>query len=214
MPDRLNALFHDAYDGARSRAKDDVPILVVLADSLIVCKGDQRRSVSFADPLFDALKSAAHAPIAVFAMLSTLADKELGSRSRLSLGNVREALLGVSLGSTDALDEHARNDVRAVAALTFDFVDRVLKLGRVGREGLENFAGQTGPLLLRLTSHATELRLNALDRATETAILSLNSGERSALRVVVAGDHQARARSLAMQYFEKRRPRNRERVLR
>jgi hypothetical protein len=57
---------------------------------------------------------------------------------------------------------------------------------------------------LRLVDHATRLQLAALDAQVELAVRRMSERERAALQVVVTGDHQARERSLVLQYFQKR----------
>jgi hypothetical protein len=66
------------------------------------------------------------------------------------------------------------------------------------------FARAMGPYLLSLLDHATRDQLAALDAAFEDVLAGLDEAERRALHVVVAGVHQARERSLGMQYFERR----------
>jgi hypothetical protein len=66
------------------------------------------------------------------------------------------------------------------------------------------FAAEMGPVLLRLTSAATQIQLRRLHEQTECAFATLAPQERAFVHVVVAGVHQARTRSLAMQYFQKR----------
>jgi hypothetical protein len=48
------------------------------------------------------------------------------------------------------------------------------------------------------------MQLAALHEVVEDELSALSDKERRGLQVVVAGDHQARARNLGMQYFEKR----------
>jgi hypothetical protein len=59
-------------------------------------------------------------------------------------------------------------------------------------------------VLLQLTEEATRLELAALDRAANEALSDLASDEQQRLEIVVAGAHQARARSLPLQYFQRR----------
>jgi hypothetical protein len=84
------------------------------------------------------------------------------------------------------------------------FLDRTLAEACVSHAALELLARETGPMLLRLTEHATRARLAALHRAVEAELALMSGQERRALQVVIAGDHQARVRSLAVQYFQRR----------
>jgi hypothetical protein len=89
----------------------------------------------------------------------------------------------------------ANDDVRAVMRRTEEFL--------LHDEDRDAFARDVGPLLLRLTEHATRVQLAGLDACAKQALSDLTPEDRETLQVVVLGDHQARVRSLAMQYFQK-----------
>jgi hypothetical protein len=66
------------------------------------------------------------------------------------------------------------------------------------------FASDVGPRVLEITELATREQIGGLHEAVEVALATLTSNERNDLQVIVLGDHQARARSLGMQYFQRR----------
>jgi hypothetical protein len=200
--DDVNDAFHGTYDDARSTAELEAPVFVLLADSLVVCRGAERTERVFAPPEFHVIKSAAHAPIAVFAALTQGVDRSLDGRARQALSVIRDA---ASRGaSSRALSEDVGRDVAEALQSSSMFIEHVLDEGRASRAALDAFTSRTGPLLLRLTEHATRMQLAALHAAVEAALATLSADERHALQVVVVGDHQARVRSLGMQYFQKR----------
>jgi len=177
--DDVNDTFHAAYDAAREKAEDAGPILIVLSDELVRYRAGARRAFAIGPKRFHEVKSVAHAPVAIYAHA------------------IDRAALRDRLRATDDPDE----TVAAVVAGTLAFLDDDL----AGRSpSLERFAQAMGPALLRLTELATKLQLEALAASTDAALADLTAEENAALRVVVTGDHQARARSLAMQYFRKR----------
>ncbi|MET0658935.1 MAG: hypothetical protein ABW110_12335, partial [Steroidobacteraceae bacterium] len=57
---------------------------------------------------------------------------------------------------------------------------------------------------MRLTEHATRYELAVLHGTVETALSQLTAEQRARLEIIVAGAHQARARSLALPYFQRR----------
>ena len=67
--DAVNGTFHEAYDAARDRAENAAPVMVVLADRLVVVKGGERREWLVTPELFHVMKSAAHGPVALFSRL-------------------------------------------------------------------------------------------------------------------------------------------------
>ena len=80
-------------------------------------------------------------------------------------------------------------------------LDRVIASGSVDTTALDAFARDLGPLLLRSTDDATHVQLDSLDAHVRRALGQLDAREKKLFQVIVTGDHQARARSLGMQYF-------------
>jgi hypothetical protein len=203
--DDVNAAFHQAYDGARSSAEERAPVLVLLGDVLVVDCAGRRTEHPFTPPVHHALKSGAHAPGALFALLYGLGERPLEAPARERLVRLRahvEASLG-TLGG-DVPEASAAGPLRAILEATRAEADRVLSAGRTSREALAAFARTTGPALLRLVDEATRVQLDALHAQVEEVLAEMTPEERAGLQVVVAGAHQARERSLAMQYFHKR----------
>ena len=208
--DAVNDAFHREYDGARSKAEHGTPVFVIAGDALVVLHCGRRRTVVVTPRLSHLLKSAAHAPVALFSALERLPGKALDRATRGRLEGLRRSV-AASLGSLDderdAADRATLRDLRALLATTLAFLERALEPRASGartRARLGAFAKKTGPLLLRLTAHATRAQLDALDAGVAEALTTLTAAERRRLHVVVTGDHQARVRSLGMQYFKKR----------
>ncbi len=204
--DDLNATFHAFYDEASGDQQPVAPVFVVLADSLVVFRADQRTERTLHSQVFHDIKSVVHVPIAIFSLLArrdAAGTGHVDGSHRPALDSLRSGALA-SCQKLETLPREARPDADAVLRSSAKFLDRALSATAVSRSELEAFAGEMGPVLLRLTEHATRARLAALHQAVEAELASMTVEERAALQVVVAGDHQARVRSLAVQYFQKR----------
>lgn len=203
--DEVNASFHEGYDEARAQAELDAPVFVVLTDVLLAFRRGERTELPFTPRAFHVLKSVAHAPIGLFALLRPGAASARPARA--ALARLREHVAS-SLASLD--DDLAELDDAAVVRDARAVLEPLLVLLDVARDdelapsALDALANGLGAPLLRVTDHATRVQLAALHERVEEAIARLDDGERRALQVVVVGNHQARARSLAMQYFQKR----------
>ena len=203
--DTINDQFHDAYDQSRTEARHEAPVFVVLADELIVFHRGERSAWSFSPRTFHVIKSVTHAPLAIFAAVSRLADGALDAQARDRLGAQRERLAeALSRVDRDAseLNAQTRQDLRTVLQSCARFIDALEE--RPQGADLTEFARALGPVLLRLADDATQLQLDALHAHASEALGVLTPDALAELKVVVAGEHQARARSLAMQYFQKR----------
>ena len=207
--DAVNDAFHDAYDGARDEAESDAPVFVVLADALIVHRRGERHETTFSPRSFHVAKSVAHAPVAVYALLHREAGHAFDdpTSARLALLRARLAQSLAALGGGNGDFAHERDvvaDLRIVLDASLAFIDGAIAAGRTSAADLEGFAGETGAALMRLIKHATRIQLHALDACVTEHVARLSPAERRSLQVIVTGDHQARARSLAMQYFQAR----------
>lgn len=205
----LNGEFRALYGRVESEEDEATPVFVVVADTLVVFRGHRRTDRSFRSAAFHVLKAAAHLPVATYMALASAADRPLEAGTRRTLQALRGAAQA-SIRESPALADDAAADVRRVLAASIAFVDATLADGagvadrRARPARLEAFAVDAGPLLIRLTEHATSVQLRSLHAAIESELVLLSPAERGALQVVVTGDHQARARSLGLQYFQKR----------
>lgn len=193
--DAANKGFHRNYDAARAGAEREGPVPVVLEDTLVLLRDHDRVERAFTPRIYHLLKATAHVPVALYAAI--LGSQGSHPRSLVSL----EKSLSASLESIgrEVQDEEVAADMREVLERTLQFA-----AGGPDAAALGAFAAQLGPLLLGLTDHATRFQLDALHAAVENVVGELTSDEKRRIRVVVAGVHQARARSLAMQYFQRR----------
>lgn len=171
----VNDVFHAAYGARRTEAANDDPILVVLADDLVLVVGKTRVMAPVSPPSFHAAKMASHAPVALW--LRGPSD-ELRAFVTRSLPDADDTLRPLLTGTLAAMDDPA--------------YDR------------DAFATRMGPLLLEAIEHATKLQLATLHARTEELLARLTPEQREKLHVAVTGNHQARVRSLGMQYFTRR----------
>lgn len=202
--DAVNDCFHEAYDGAKTDAKHDRPVFVLLADVLVVFRNGERAEHRYTADGFTALKSITHAPVALYAELHReQASPEAKQRLEQLQKRVLQARLRFQEDPTRyGLSDEAVRDVRMTLQSCVTMLE--LALGGTTREVVDEFANAVGPALLRLTHVATHLQLDSLHACVERALEPLSPKERAGLQVVVTGDHQARQRSLGMQYFCKR----------
>ncbi|MEP7049358.1 MAG: hypothetical protein ABJB12_03355 [Pseudomonadota bacterium] len=194
-----NLVFRDVYGAAKDNECHEVPILVLLPAELALHSAGQRRVYPYSDSSFDAAKAAAHVAVGLFAAaLLGLTKGDPGQRRIERL--VQSARAATQHNVADELARETEALFRASAA----FGARMLSEERPGEHALEGFARDAGERILRVTHLATCAQIARLHAAFETAQSTLTAGEREQLQVVVLGDHQARARSFGMQYFQRR----------
>lgn len=188
-----NERFHEAYSKSLAEQPHRA-IIVLLNNELILRRGELRRVFPLESAEFTVAKVAAHLTIATFLLAR---DAE---RLRANLSHVERVLADCASGGdvqreAAPLLERCRSAARSWLA--------GLDPSRVERER-EEFALNAREPLLRLTDLATDAELRTLHGATHAAFDLLSKHDRDELEVIVAGNHQARSRSLGMQYFSRR----------
>ncbi|MBC8069049.1 MAG: hypothetical protein IAG13_12005, partial [Deltaproteobacteria bacterium] len=131
--DAVNESFHDDYARARTQAEQVGPIVVLLGDELTLVRGDDSdpevRSVTPRG--YHALKSIAHAPAAVFAILQGASSDRPGSATDRALARLATHLRAAS--------DHLAEDVEDTGArqLCRELLDRALAfIGEVAQVGV------------------------------------------------------------------------------
>jgi hypothetical protein len=198
----VNAQFHELYDRVRTNASFSVPVLVVLADAMVLLHRGERAGATLDCPLLPTIKAVAHAPVAAFAALHAAPGESVDGPLKQALVALDERLgvLDTSL-TEDPGTARTVQCLRAIVTATRDYLNHVLAIGIGDGATLAAFAKELGPLLLDATSDATHLQLVVLHERVTKMLSALDDADRQRLQVVVAGSHQARARSLPMQYF-------------
>ncbi|CAN5721045.1 hypothetical protein BH09MYX1_BH09MYX1_00630 [soil metagenome] len=206
--DGVNEDFHTAYYDATGEAEADVPVFVLVGDQLVVFRRKTRREISVTPRLSHVIKSVAHAPVGVFSALEPLGDDVLDTATRERLEKLlahTKAALSALATDADAAKESVAEDLAVVLSSTTKLIENAFDASGSDRTtALWKHAKATGPLLLRLTAAATRVQLAGLDEGVAAALAGWSSEDRRRLQVVVTGDHQARSRSLGMQYFRRR----------
>ena len=194
-----NRVFHEAYSGARDGVRDQVPILIVSPSELSLHHRNQRHALSYSRPSFASAKSAAHIAVALFALTCAESNAE----------QARAGIARLLQHSSAALDMTPRSDSE-LSDQIHALLQHCLAFARAAHEGTGSeplraeFASDAGPRILRITELATCEQIAGLHEAVEAVLGKLSTREQAELQVVVVGDHQARARSLGMQYFKRR----------
>ena len=203
--DDVNESFHDAYDSAREKAELDAPVIVVLGDSLLLFRRGERSEVVCTPALVHVLKSIAHCPIGLFVLLHREVSSRRGPASNEDLARMQARIVAsLTRFDVDMTDADAADDARMVLQQSLVLIERAGGGAPIDAPTLATFAKSMGQPLMHVTDAATRVQLAALHESVEATVAPLDAHERRTLHIVVAGVHQARARSLPMQYFQKR----------
>jgi hypothetical protein len=200
-----NAVFHASYGAERAKAELQAPLIIVLAGEVVLHKNGQRDAFPFACPCFDAAKAVAHVVVALYVMAARSRQRTAHAEGLLRLEAIRKHVEDSldSLQAEPAAIEDIHSELVVLLEASRAFAAHISTTDCAEAER-NAFARDNGVRILQVTEAATLGLLGALHESVEKALANLTPEERSALEIVVVGDHQARARSLGMQYFRQR----------
>jgi hypothetical protein len=203
-----NSRFHEMYTEALRDEGLEGPVLVVLADELVLLKSGDRVCRAITPDAFRVIKAVAHVAVGAFTAGHSLGDAHLGEESKRVFERFHKEIADLRASLASFFERPDKpgvlNNLTHLLSLAESYLGRVLDDGRGDADLLHAFALDAGPAMLRCTDDATRIQLAALHEHASSLLAQLEPRELDSLQVVVVGDHQARVRCLSMQYFEKR----------
>ena len=200
----LNDGFRRAYGDAKRRVLAGAdPVIVAGNDTAVLISGGRRTEASVNVPLYHALKTIAHIPLAIYVVLTPGEGPVDAERAR-TLESLR-ALIPPARASVASLGlpapAVARQDTIVTASMRF--LDEVLA-GRQSSAGrLEAFVRSLGPAVAANIADATRAQLDALHAQVSAWRREMSPAAWDRLHVVVIGAHMPRDGAIAMQYFSR-----------
>jgi hypothetical protein len=207
VPDAL-ATLNEASRAAYSRAKESAlanagPVILVEGDNLVLKKGSERLEVLYTPPIYHALKTFAHIPLALDVMTSAFAAIEsLGDPALTELRDYRKLVeVAAAVIPSHGFDGEQIERQRKIVAGCLRFIDSVLETRRCDGDMRIAFTRGMTPLVMFNLSEAARAALDAMHRqvATWKAAMSLTEWHR--VSVIVMGSAMPRQGNLAVQYF-------------
>ncbi len=200
----LNLAFREAYADLRADVlARTTPVIIYSGDSLALLRDGQRTTAVAAGQLYHDLKTVAHIPLALYALLLPEADHDLGVATRSRLLEYRALVLRArdSSASGRLFSEVQRQRQLRLIDRSQAFMQQVSTAGRVSTAQLRGFAHRQSEDVVANTDEAARSQIDTLDAAMSAWLQDLSPEERAALRVVVRVTHMARTGNIVHQYF-------------
>ena len=199
----LNDTSRAAYQSARESAlRHAGPVLLLEFDVLVLRYGIQRTEVSVSSDRYTTLKSISHIPLAIFALLSPVADTPLDATRlydlRVYLEQVKQAPASLANHTLDPAQLERQN--RMVAECQ-EFLGEALRSQRVDGKQLDAFTRKLRPLLDENSVDAARAQIKVLDERVRSLRASLTDEDWNRVTVIVLGSQLPRKNNLAVQYF-------------
>jgi hypothetical protein len=198
----LNDAFRAAYADAKVRVlASSGPTLIVNGDDFILLRDGKRTEANLANPLYDALKTITHIPLAIYVTL-TPGDAVLDDAQRTSLARLR-SLVPPAQSSLTTLPLSAASAARQkqIVDASLAFLDGALRDGKFDRSQLLAFTRRMAPPIMQNVADATHAQLDAVHAQVSAWRGSFSPEQWSQLHVVIIGPHMPREDLVVTQYF-------------
>jgi hypothetical protein len=198
----LNNAFRAAYADAKSRVLASAgPTLIVNGDTFTLLRGGRRVEANVGVAIYDAVKTMAHIPLAIYVIL-TPGEGAVDDDRLKALAGVR-ALIPPAVAGLDTLGFSAATLARQMQIVTTSeaFLDDVAGRHRFERSALLAFTRGMAPLVMENVTEATRAQLDATHAQVSAWRRELSAQEWSQLHVVIIGAHMPREELAVMQYF-------------
>ena len=198
----LNNAFRAAYADAKSRVlSSSGPTLIVNGDNFTLLRGGRRVEANVGVAIYDAVKTIAHIPLAIYVIL-TPGDGSIDSDRLKSLAGLR-VLIPPAEASLDTLGFSAATLARQtqIVGASQAFLDDVAARHRFERSALLAFTREMAPLVMENVTEATRAQLDATHTQVSAWRRELSAQEWSQLQVLIIGAHMPREDQAVTQYF-------------
>jgi hypothetical protein len=201
----INTKARGYYAQWRQRHRDAFgPLIISKGEELTLLRNGQRQSANVIPSDYSMLKSVAHVPLAVFALLRDFTDKPLGSVRRDDLKMWKEIFLTgkIDLAKWKSKFTAATYDRQIqIIDSAANFVDEVVSNKKVTNEQLRKYTRKNSKWIFANVNEAVASQLSAVDKQVRQWRSQMSDEEWGKTQVIVFGFHMPRKENSMSQYF-------------
>ena len=202
---RLNDAFRLAYAKTRDQVlQQSGPIILVQGHRLILFNGAQRLEGSIVNSAYHDLKTVAHTPLAIYALLALQKNGSLSDTVASHLIEFKDTITQVSKEFVDRLDDgalEARQQILLESCI--DFIDNVLISKHYSHQKLLKFTKGSLPQIQENLEEASKYRIDNYHFQALEWRKMLGPDQWARMHVLIPGATMSRVNNLAVQYFAK-----------
>ncbi len=202
---RLNDAFRQAYAKTRDQVlQQSGPIILVQGHRLILINGDKRLEGSIVNNAYHDLKTVAHTPLAIYALLALQKNGSLSDTVASHLVELKKTITQVSREFVDRLDDAALETRQQILLEScIDFIDNVLVSKRYSHQKLLSLTKGSLPQIQENLEEASKYRIDNYHFQALEWRKMLGPDQWARMHVLIPGATMSRVNHLAVQYFAK-----------
>ena len=200
---QLNTVARAAYgDGRAALIARASPVIVVAFDELVLLRDGKETREAFTPAAYHQLKSVAHLPLGVVALLAAQSPgaRDGAWRARLTELGTRARSADLAIDRLDLAAPQKTRQHRIVAD-SLQFIDAALTGGAPAETALTAFAHAMAPLVLANAYDAARAQIDGLHALAQRWRKEMSEQEWQHLFVVVLGPKLPRAGNVQYAYF-------------
>jgi hypothetical protein len=200
----LDEEFRLEYGRARLDALSHVgPLIEVYeGDKLVLVRAQQHVEQSFTRPSDAVLKTMAHVPVGIFALLSTIERRPISEDGLAKIRRYRERISATHVPLVEGgLSPSTTTRQQRILDASTQLLDRAVERNEVDENALLIYERRMAPLMMENVSEVAQAQIDAINAQVTKWRHELSADEWRRLHVVVMGIHMARDGELATQYF-------------
>lgn len=206
---QMNCDFNNLYAYRINMLKNSLgapngrPVILNLKGRLIFKYNGQTQVVNIIPDPYPQLKAFGHGVFSIFLLLSMHNSGELYKGNKVDLVRIVRTM-EESKQSLREVAPAVMKDVNYIVRETKSFVSKVLAENSWRKEDLNKYYSKIKSKQKNIFKYAAMIEINALDRALNVWLVGIPKSEQAKIGIVVAVDHQSRAREITVNYFAKR----------
>lgn len=199
----LNRVAREAYGAAKENAVRGEQAVFVVADKVILFKGDQELgALPYTPPIYDQLKSASHLVLGTYGAVTGLLEDGASKEWLGRLAVLRRTALAVNDNIDDTLFsvvQKARQ--KTIIKASVAYIDEVLKKRVTTLAAFTAYMREMAPLILANAKDAAIAQIEMLDMAVIELKKRITAKEFKRALALVLGPKMPRKDFLVSQYF-------------
>jgi hypothetical protein len=181
------------------------PVILDLGGTFVLKYNGQTEKVRVIPDSYHDMKTFGHALFSIYLVLSPESQGPLRDETKITLSGIKSHIeQSEAVLSTLELTPDEATLTRKLADAARQFLNQTLADNAYSPEKLRKFYDSTAATLDEVIMAAAKNELTLAEKTVDAWLNRMSPDEKSRLAIVVATVHQARARGLSLQYFEKK----------
>jgi hypothetical protein len=201
---KLDNSFQESYSEAKSRIRESLGPVIIVASDVMLLKDGKKESVNFIPDEYTITKTMDHIPLDIFVILTNSLDKPLSDKTKAKLHEL-DAFIDKTRPEVDKSELPAASIPRQhkIMDMSKSYIASTLKAGTTSHQELQSFTRSISKLTLDNADEAEAAALTKFDAIISGWHKNMSADEWNRTNAIVVSGHMPRIENSSMQYLQK-----------